>query len=377
MNQEEAVNRSAKGLAVMAVIALGVTACGSKPSNSSQNPPSSGPSTTTQTSTPPASNSSFKACMVSDTGGFNDKSFNETSLKGLTDAVSEYGISMAKIQSTSPSQYNSNINAMINANCNMVITVGFDLGDATEKAAKANPNVDFAIVDYSYSDPPSNLKGLVFNTAQPAFMAGYLAAGMSKTGIVGTFGGQKLSTVTIYMDGFYDGVQYYNQQNNTNVQVIGWNEKTQNGTFTNDFSTKVKGQTTAQNMIQQGADVIFPVAGGDGLGALQAAKDSGGKVTGIWVDTDGCVSAAEYCSVLLSSAEKGLDTAVKDAVKSALDKKFSNDLFIGTLQNDGVGFAPYHDYASKIPASLQSQIDQVKADLISGKITIDSPSIPK
>jgi basic membrane protein A len=314
--------------------------------------------------------------MVSDTGGFSDKSFNETSLKGLTDAVDDYGIAMAKIQSTSPSQYTSNINAMINAKCDMVITVGFDLGDATEKAAKAHPDVDFAIVDYSYSDPPKNLKGLVFNTAQPAFMAGYLAAGMSQSGIVGTFGGQKLSTVTIYMDGFYDGVQYYNQQNGKHVQVIGWNERSQNGTFTNDFSTKVKGQTTAQNMIQQGADVIFPVAGGDGLGALQAAKDSGGKVTAIWVDTDGCISAADYCSVLLGSAEKGLDTAVQDAIKSALDGNFDNSLFVGTLQNNGVGFAPYHDFASKIPASLQSQIQQVEAGLSSGKIKVASPSIP-
>ncbi len=371
------MNRSAKSLAVMAVLALGLTACGNKPNDNSGSTPSSSGGTKSSASTPPASNTSFKACMVSDTGGFNDKSFNETSLQGLTDAVNAYGISMAKIQSTSPSQYTSNINAMINANCNMVITVGLDLGDATEKAAKANPNVDFAIVDYSYTNPPKNLKGLVFNTAQPAFMAGYLAAGMSQTGIVGTFGGQKLSTVTIYMDGFYDGVQYYNQQNNKNVQVIGWNEATQNGTFTNDFSTKIKGQTTAQNMIQQGADVIFPVAGGDGLGALQAAQDSNGKVTGIWVDTDGCVSAHEYCPVLLSSAEKSLAVAVKDSVKSALDKKFSNALFIGTLQNDGVGFAPYHDFASKIPSDLQSQIDQVKKDLISGKITIKSPSIPK
>ncbi|MGH3471493.1 MAG: BMP family lipoprotein [Nocardioidaceae bacterium] len=315
--------------------------------------------------------------MVSDTGGFNDKSFNETSLQGLTDAVSSYGISMAKIQSTSPSQYTSNINAMISAHCNMIITVGFDLGDATLKAAKANPKIDFAIVDYSYTKPPKNLKGLVFNTAQPAFMAGYLAAGMSKSGVVGTFGGQKLSTVTIYMDGFYDGVKYYNQQNHKTVQVIGWNEKTQNGTFTNDFTTKVKGQTTAQNMIQQGADVIFPVAGGDGLGALQAAQNSNGKVTAIWVDTDGCISAAQYCGVLLSSAEKGLAVSVKDAIHSALEKKFSNALFIGTLQNNGVGFAPYHQFNSKIPSALKSQIDQVKKDLLSGKIKVASPSLPK
>jgi basic membrane protein A len=129
-------------------------------------------------------------------------------------------------------------------------------------------------------------------------------------------------------------------------------------------------------MIQQGADVIFPVAGGDGLGALQAAQDSNGKVTAIWVDTDGCVSAAQYCDVLLSSAEKGLAVSVQDAIKSALDNSFSNALFIGTLQNNGVGFAPYHQFASKIPAALQAQITQVKAGLLDGSIKIASPSIP-
>ncbi|MDX6308902.1 MAG: basic rane protein [Nocardioidaceae bacterium] len=370
------MNRTARSLAVVAVVALALTACGSKPKTSTQSSHTPSPGGGGHSSSPPASNTSFKACMVSDTGGFSDKSFNQSSLQGVIDATHQYGISMAKIQSTSPSQYDSNINAMISAGCNIIITNGFDLGDATLKAAKANPKLDFAIVDFSYSKPPSNLKGLVFNTAQPAFIEGYLAAGMSKSGIVGTFGGQKLSTVTIYMDGFYDGVQYYNQQNSKNVQVIGWNEKTQNGTFTNDFSTKVKGQTTAQNMIQQGADVIFPVAGADGLGALQAAKDSGGKVTAIWVDTDGCVSAAEYCSVLLSSAEKGLAVSVQDAIKSALDKKFSNALFIGNLQNNGVGIAPYHDFDNKIPSALKSQLAKVKQDLISGKIKIASPSIP-
>ncbi|MGH3497469.1 MAG: BMP family lipoprotein [Nocardioidaceae bacterium] len=371
------MNHTAKAVALGAVVALSLTACASKPSNSASSNPTTGGTTATTTTPPPASNSSYKACMVSDVGGFNDKSFNQTSYVGLQNAVKDLGISSAKIQSTSPSQYASNINAMLSAHCNMIVTVGFTLAAATQKAAKANPKVDFAIVDNAYSPPvPKNLKGLVFNTAQPAFLAGYLAAGMTKSGIVGTYGGQQIPPVTIYMDGFVEGVKYYNSKNGKNVQVIGWNEATQKGTFTNDFTTKVKGQTTAQNMIQQGADIIFPVAGSDGLGALQAAKDSGGKVSAIWVDTDGCVSAPEYCSLLMTSAEKGMQVAVEAAIKESLDKKFNNTPYVGTLQNGGVGIAPFHAWSGKIPSALQSQLTQVKADLLSGKIKITSPAAP-
>ncbi|MGI8577589.1 MAG: BMP family lipoprotein [Nocardioidaceae bacterium] len=370
------MNKTAKAITLVAVTALAVAGCGSKPT-SNTNAGSSGNTSGGMTSKPPAQNASFTGCMVSDVGGFNDKSFNQTSLLGLQNAVKDYGIKMAKIQSNSPSEYAGNINAMISAHCNSIVTVGFTLAAATETAAKKNPSVDFAIVDNAYTKPPTNLKGLVFNTAQPAFLAGYLAAGMSKNKVVGTYGGQNIPPVTIYMDGFWDGVQYYNQKHNDKVQVIGWNEKTQNGTFTNDFTTKVKGQTTAQNMISQGADIIFPVAGADGLGALQAAKDSGGKVNAIWVDTDGCVSAPEYCSVLLTSAEKNMQVAVESAVKAVLGKTFTNTPYVGTFSNGGVGLAPFHDWAGKIPTALQDELKQVKQELISGTIKIASPAIPK
>ncbi len=115
-------------------------------------------------------------------------------------------------------------------------------------AAKANPTQKFAIVDYNYTPPLSNVDALLFNTVQDGFLGGYLAAGMTKSGKVATFGGQKLPTVTIYMDGFYDGVQYYNSKHGTHVQVLGWNEKTQNGNFTGDFTDQTKGQDAHQHV---------------------------------------------------------------------------------------------------------------------------------
>jgi basic membrane protein A len=356
------VKKYVRGTAIVGVLTLAVAACGSKPTDSN-----SGGS----------ANKDFKACMVSDSGGFDDKSFNQTSYKGLQDAVKAKGLTEVKAESKSDNDYPTNMTAMVNAKCNAIVAVGFKLEDATDKAANANPNIKFAIVDSSPAKPIANLKPLLFNTAQAAFQAGYLAAGMTKSGKVGTFGGVKIPPVTIYMDGFAEGVRYYNKQKSKNVQVLGWDDAKQAGLFTGDFEDKAKGQNTGQNLITQGADIIFPVAGPSGLGGLQAAKATNGKVNAIWVDTDGCVSAAEYCSELITSVNKGMDVAVQDAVESVVDNKFDNTTFVGTLQNGGTGLAPFHEWDSKVPADLKSELDQLKADIISGKITIESKAQPK
>ncbi len=124
-----------------------------------------------------------------------------------------------------------------------------------------------------------NIDQLVFNTVQDGFLGGYLAAGMSKTHVVATYGGENFGTVTIYEDGFWDGVQYYNTQHHTNVKVLGWDEKTQKGTFVGNFTNVSAGQSLANTFIGEGADVIFPVAGGVGLGTAKAVQtaDSAGK----------------------------------------------------------------------------------------------------
>ena len=359
--------------ALVCVTALTLTSCAEPPGTGGASAPAESPGATA------AGAAGFKACMVSDSGGFDDKGFNEVSHKGLTDAKAQLGIETGEVESHATADYAKNIQSMVDADCDIIVTVGFLLGDDTLAAAKKNPDVKFAIVDNN--DPKAypaakNLKPLLFNTAQPSFLAGYLAAGMTKTKKVGTFGGQNLPTVTIFMDGFSQGVDYYNQQKGTDVQVLGWDAAKQDGQFTGDFEDIKGGQRNAQGLISQGADIVFPVAGPAGLGALQAAKASGGKVNAIWVDTDGCVSAESYCPNLISSVEKVMDVAVTDAIKSAQDGSFTNEPYVGTLENDGTSLAPYHDFDSKVPAELKSEIDALKADIISGKITIDSKSQP-
>ncbi len=374
------MKKSAGLLALTSVVALTLSACGNRPEDTT----AAGETTTTaanaspsetQSSPPPAGAADFKACMVSDSGGFDDKSFNQTSHDGLVNAADNLGIETGQVESNSDSEYADNIAALVREKCNVIVTVGFLLGDATEAAAKKNKNIDFAIVDYGYEKPPANLRGLSFNTAEPSFLAGYLAAGMTESGVVGTFGGAKIPTVTIFMDGYWEGVQYYNKQHDANVQVVGWDEQSQEGSFTDDFEDKIKGQTTAENMIGQGADIIFPVAGPAGLGALAAAQDSDAHA--IWVDTDGCVSAAEYCDVLISSVMKGMDVAVEQAITDSLNKEFTNEPFVGTLDNGGVQLAPYHEFDDDVPQELKDEVEQLKQDLIDGKIKITSPSSPQ
>jgi basic membrane protein A len=306
--------------------------------------------------------------MVSDSGGFNDKSFNQTSHDGLLQAKADLGIQTGEVESNSPSEFVDNIDALVKQDCNIITTVGFLLGDATLAAAKKNPDIDFSIVDFAYDKAPKNLKGLVFNTAEPSFLAGYLAAGMSESGIVGTFGGAQIPSVTAFMDGFQGGVEKYNEDENADVQLIGWDKETQKGTFTNDFESKTKGQSAASEMITQGADIIFPVAGPAGLGALQAVQDA--NVRAMWVDTDGCVSAAEYCDELITSVMKGMDVAVEEGIKSALDGSFSNELYTGTLANGGVGLAPYHNQESQVPADLDAKIQELKQQIIDGDLKV-------
>ena len=343
---------------------------------------SSAPPTTSATASATGGGEAFKACMVSDSGGFDDKSFNQTSYKGLTDAKAELGIETGEVESQTAADFAKNIQSMVDADCNIIVTVGFLLSDDTLAAAKKNTDIKFAIVDNN--DPKTypaatNLKPLVFNTAQSSFMAGYLAAGMSQTKKVGTFGGLKIPTVTIFMDGFAQGVEHYNTTKNADVQVLGWDAAKQDGQFVpgdKPFENVKGGQQTAQGLISQGADIVFPVAGPAGEGALQAAKASGGKVNAIWVDTDGCVSAEPYCPNIVTSVFKGLDLAVLEAIKAAKDGSFSNEPYVGTLENEGTGLSPFHDFESKVPADLKAEVDALKADIISGKIKIESKSQP-
>ena len=361
-----------KIVAALGAASLLIAGCGKPSSSTATNNP-----TTPSSSDTSASGGSLKACMVLDTGGVDDHSFNQSSWAGLQAAnKANANIKISYVPSSSQNDYTPNLTAETNKGCDTVIAVGGLMTDAVTKIAKKNPDQQYAEIDSASSGP--NVYGLQYNTAQGGFLGGYLAAGMSKTGKVATYGGLNIPPVTIYMDGFWEGVQYYNQQNSKNVQVLGWDEKNQKGgTFANSFTDANKGKQITAQFQQQGADIVFPVAGGTGVGSAAAAAASGGQLSVIWVDTDGCESVSQYCKYFLTSVTKNLSGSVQEYATKAASGTFPTGNYIGTLDNDGTGLAPFHDFDSKVPSDLKSQLDQVKADIISGKIKITSPSQPQ
>jgi basic membrane protein A and related proteins len=365
------VRARTRNAVALGVIALLVTACG--PATKASSPSPKAPSSTPGSRA--SSTGSFLGCMVTDTGGIDDRSFNASSWQGMQEArAAEPGkITVKYLQSASGSSYTPNINTFISEKCGIIVTVGLLMGNNTEAAAESHPNQKFAIVDYDYDPPVKNIDALMFNTVQDGFLGGYLAAGISKSGAVGTFGGEELPTVTIFMDGFWDGVQYYNQQHHTSVKVLGWNERTHTGLFTGNFTDQGAGQADTQTLISEGADVIFPVAGDAGLGAAKAVQDADAaagrtKVTMEWADTDGCFSAPQYCKYFVSSVTQGIQAAVKNAVLSAANGTFSGGDYVGDLANGGVALSSFRGVASQVPASLRSELLAIKAEIISGQI---------
>src|SRR5215469_6754060 len=297
---KENVLRPVRGMRIAAVVAIGglaLAACGKAPSTNTGGGSTSAPK--------------YVACMVTDQGGLDDKSFNASAWAGMQAAAAnkDTNIEVKNVPSHAEADYEPNLTSFVNQKCNFILAVGGLMEAATLKVAKANPNQQFAIVDANPNQ--ANVYPMQFDTAQAAFLAGYLAAGYSKTGKVATYGGLKIPPVTIFMDGFAGGVAYYNTKHNKNVQVLGWNVATQAGLFANTFTSSAAGKSLSDTLSAQGADVIMPVAGGTGLGTTQDA--AAGKFTAIWVDTDGCVST-NNCAGLLTSVQKNISDAVRDAV---------------------------------------------------------------
>jgi len=322
---------------------------------------------TTATEAPAAK---IKVCQITDTGGIDDKSFNATAWKGIEDAVAQLGIEGKYLESKEVADYEKNLNAFVEEKCDLIITVGFLIGDATKATAEANPDIKFSIVDYAYDPAIPNVVGQVFNTDEAAFLAGYLAAGVTKTGKVGTFGGLPIPTVTIFMDGFARGVAKYNEVKGTNVEVLGWDPANpDSGLFSMSFDDQQKGRELAVSLMDEGADIIMPVAGPVGLGAAAAIKERGNAYL-IGVDSDWFLTSPEYADITLSSVMKLMDATTMQVIKSVIDGTFQGGVVVGTLANNGVALAPLHNLESLASAELLAEIEQLKADIIAGKLSV-------
>jgi basic membrane protein A len=341
--------------------------------------------TVAATSTSAIAASKFKACVVTDTGGINDKSFNASAYKGLEDAAaSDKNIVASYLSSTSSSDYAPNITTFEKEGCGIIVTVGFLMDAATAAAANADPTQKFAIVDdLPVAKKSHEVLALQYDTNQGAFLGGYYAAASSTTKVVATYGGADIPPVTVYMDGFVAGVRYYDKVNKADVKVLGYTPPkvctltncAGKGTFVGNFTDETAGKTIAAGDYAAGADIVFPVAGSVGLGSITAAQQAGSGHYVIWVDTDSCATKAldaAQCKVVDGTVYKGVTPSVEAAALEAAHGTFKGGSYIGTLKNDGTGFA--FDFPTS--AALKAKIASIASGIEAGTISVNPNSYP-
>jgi basic membrane protein A len=312
-------------------------------------------------------------CQVTDTGGVDDRSFNASAWKGVLDAEAAFGIEPKVLESQTEADYATNLASLVEEGCDLIFTIGFLLGDATAVAAEANPDVPFSIVDFAYDPEITNVRAHVYATAEAAFLAGYAAAALTETGVLGTYGGIDVGpAVTDFMDGYVWGARYYNEQNGTDVQVLGWDPDTKEGVFVGNFESVEDGRTTGQSLADEGADIIMPVAGPVGQGTAAVAQEQGNLLV-VGVDSDWFISNPQYSDVILTSVLKKIDASVFQTIEAFLTGEFAGGTTVNTLDNDGVGLAPFHDFESDVSAELVAELEEIAVGIVDGSIDIEVP----
>ncbi len=315
-----------------------------------------------------------RIAVVLDTGGENDRSFNEYTLKGAREAAEELGLDFAYVVSESPTDYDRNIENFVSEGYNLIITVGFLMGDATAKAAVAHPDVHFAIIDFAYfpdadgkclgdaetvtddcyADVLPNVTSLMFAEDEVGYLAGVLAGCMTETNVIGSVSGMEIPPVQKFVTGYQTGARSVNPEVETlNVYIP-------------DFNDPATGKQAGQEQLANNADVIFGVGGNTGNGGLLAAHEAG--LMAIGVDVDQYFTYPEVASSLLTSAAKNMDVAANQAVKAFAAGEIQAGVNLATVANNGVGLAPYHDWEDKIPQECKDAVDAAREGLAAGTV---------
>ena len=309
-------------------------------------------------------------CEVTEYRPLNDRAFNQAVFDGLTDAATKWGINVRdKVsRSSTPREWTRHIQDFVKQKCDLIVTVGNRMAATTVEAAKRNPEQRFLVTDAGAGRGGGNVVSVIFRTDQAAFQAGYLAAQMTTTGTVATFGGIPIPTVIPFMSGFAAGVLYYNRHHKRKVELLGWNPRTHEGAFVSQdpadfaaFGDVAAATRIAAHLISSGADIIMPVDGPTGgYGAGEAARQTQTpKVLLIGVDTDQFFSTPQYSDLWLTSVQKRYRRMVYLAMGDVVDGDFKGGVLNGTLENGGVGLAPFHGLESRVPISLPAKLDEI------------------
>jgi len=313
---------------------------------------------------------SIKVGLVTDTSGVNDQAFNQLAWEGVQKATTDMGFQAKFLESRQPSDYEKNIDALAAEGYNVIITIGALMGDATALKARQYPEIKFAILDNDYADGgPANVTSLMFAVDQVGFLAGVLAGGMSRSGFVCSVSSLRTPASDRSVKSFHAGAVW---QAGSELKIMNnyINIKTTDENVpTSDDSTQ--GKETALRLIGQGCDVVFGVGGQAVNGALLAAGEN--NLPAIGADLDQYNTAPELQSALITSAMKNVDVAVYNYLKTVADGSVKAGINIASLQNGGVGLAPFHDWDSRIPADLKARIREASDGIQDGSIKIDLP----
>lgn len=263
-----------------------------------------------------------KVTLVLSTGGVNDQSFNQSAWEGAKEAEKELGVEVSYLESKSDSEYIQNIETAIDNDSDLVIGVGFQMRDAIKEVAEAYPEQNFAIIDSTYEEIPENVRPILFNEEQAGYAVGLIASQMTKTGTVGFIGGIDIPSCSNFGVGFKKAIEEENKNNKVLVQ------------YTNSFSDAAKGRVVAEQMVKDGADILFMASGGGNSGILEVAKENNIKVIG--VDMPNNYLAPEY---VITSALKNVGEGVKLTIKDFTEGNFNGGNEVRyDLTNGGVGF---------------------------------------
>ena len=293
--------------------------------------------------------SEFKVGLITDVGGVNDGSFNQSSWEGLERAGEELGVTVNYLESATDADYAPNLETFVDEDYDLIISVGYMLADATRAAAEANPDTKFAIIDDSSIDLP-NVTSLIFHAEQASYLVGYVAGLTTKTNTIGFVVGMTNETMNQFGYGYYAGAK----DANPDVTVQQFNA--------NSFADSATGKTMANTAITNGADIVFQAAGATGLGVIEACQEAG--VYAIGVDSDQSSIAP---NTVLTSAMKRVDNAVYEAVQELIDGTLEGGIKSFDLAAGGVDIAPSQDL---IAPEVITAVEEVKEKIVSGEVVV-------
>jgi basic membrane protein A len=343
---------AAKALTLAAVSALVLSGCAAAPEEEAGVEPGS---------------VDFLACAVSDEGSWLDKSFNEAVYTAMTQAESELGVSINTLESASSEAFEPNLQSLVDAGCDIIVANGFLIGDALAKISSENPDVNFALVDGSVADS-TNVKPLFFETAESSFLAGYAAADFSESKVIGTYGGVPIAPVTDFMTGYYFGAMQWGLDNDTEVEVLGWDPAAETGDFMGNFDANSEvSKNIALTQLNAGADVILPVAGNQFTAVTTAIDEVNPDAVMLGVDLDVAGNNADLAPYILTSIEKRMTVAVFGLIKSLVDgAAFDVTPYLGTLENAGTAISPFRDFEANLSADLAARLEELVTGIADG-----------